>query len=113
MNLKALVESVSRHGDAYVYYTKHTGRGTTYLVGTTDFDNKYILAMAQKHGTGLSEPLSGAVLQRLEMMQKGAQASGKIMVFSWTNNKFRFLDAKRVTKVVGMAQEMRRARNKR
>ncbi len=110
MEIKALVSAVRKHGDAYVYYTKHTGKGTTYLVGTTDFDNKYVLAMAQKHGAGLSAPVTGGdVLGRLQNMQAGAVASGKIMVFSWTNNKFRFLEAKRVTKVIGMAQELRRA----
>lgn len=113
MKITDLVKKAHDMGDFYLYYTKFRGNGTTYLVGTTDFDNKYIQAMAGKHGSGLSTPITGAVSQRLEMMQKGAQASGKVLVFSWTNNKFRFIDSKDARRLVPLASELRNGRNKR
>lgn len=107
--LDKTLATAERHGDFYLYYNKYHGNGSTYLVGTTDFDNKYILKRATEHGSGLTEPLSGAVEQRLELVAKGANASGKVMVFSWTNNKFRFLDIKDVRRLTPLAAELRNA----
>ena len=104
---------IQSQGDAYVYYKKVVGKGSTYLVGTVDFDNKYILAKALEAGSGLDTPLEGNVLARLTMASNAALTEGKILVFSWTNNKFRFIEADRVTRVTGLSTELRRAGNKR
>lgn len=106
MKLNHIIEQADKHGDFYCYYRKHTGKGTTYLVGTTDFYNKYIKA---KHATGKAG-LTGDV--SLETLQEQANKQDNVIVFSWTNDKFRILSAKDVRRISPLAAELRNGRNR-
>ena len=113
MKFSEAVSKAKNMGDFYLYYNKYKGKGSTYLVGTTDFNNKYILEKAKKYGSGLHTTVTEDTLQGLLSIQKLAETNNKIMLFSWTNDKFRFLDSKDVRRLTPLATELRNARNKR
>lgn len=104
MNITAVFAQAEKHGDFYMYYQKLRGKGTTYLVGTADFDNKYILA---KSTDGVSGIPTGAMLS---VYSATLQKQGKVLVFSWTNDKFRVLDAKDIRHVTPLSAELQRGK---
>ncbi|AUG85267.1 hypothetical protein KNV09_gp064 [Vibrio phage Athena] len=106
MKLNHILEQADKHGDFYLYYRKHTGKGTTYLVGTTDFDNKYIQAKHASGKAGLTPNVCLSALQGQALMQDN------VIVFSWTNDKFRILSAKDVRRMSPLAAELRNGRNR-
>lgn len=106
MKLNHILEQAEKHGDFYLYYRKHTGKGTTYLVGTADFDNKYIQAKHASGKAGIRANLS------LESAQEHAASEGGILVFSWTNDKFRMIFANDVRRMSPLSAELRNGRNR-
>ncbi|QDF14711.1 hypothetical protein PONTUS_62 [Vibrio phage Pontus] len=106
MKLNHILEQADKHGDFYLYYRKHTGKGTTYLVGTTDFDNKYIQA---KHASGKAGVRADLPLDEAQDHAKGENS---ILVFSWTNDKFRLINAQDVRRMSPLAAELRNGRNR-
>ncbi|AFB83883.1 hypothetical protein VPT02_117 [Vibrio phage VPT02] len=106
MKLNHILEQAEKHGDFYMYYRKNTGKGTTYLVGTSDFDNKYIQAKQATGKAGVTAHVS------LELLQAQANKQDNVLVFSWTNDKFRILSAKDVRRMSPLAAELRNGRNR-
>lgn len=106
MKLEQILEQAENHGDFYMYYRKHTNKGTTYLVGTVDFDNKYIQAKFASGKAGLDG------CGNLDGLQKLANSAGRVIVFSWTNDKFRVLEAKDVRRMSPLSAELRNGRNR-
>lgn len=106
MKLAQITQQAEKQGDFYLYYNKRTGKGTTYLVGTTDFDNKYIQA---KHATGKAGITAHVPLEHL---QEQAAKQDNVLVFSWTNDKFRILSAKEVRRMSPLSAELKRGRNR-
>lgn len=106
MEIKKVIEQAEKHGDFYMYYRKHTGKGTTYLVGTTNFDNSYIQNMALEVGNGVPAQAD------LGHLQKVVNQEGKILVFSWTNNKFRVIPASHVRRLTPLSAELRNGRKR-
>lgn len=107
MHIKAVLDKANSMGDFYVVYTKATGRGRTYLVGTADFDNKYILATGKKANDERLHSL-GAINAYAEDLKK----EGKVLLFSWTNNKFRAVRAANVTRMTPLQAEMKASARK-
>lgn len=105
MNLHDAINTAEAHGDFYLYYKKRQGNGATYLVGTTDFDNHYIRNKHQSGRAGLSAEVS------LQDHVRNAAAINSILVFSWTNDKFRLLDAKEIRRLTPLSAELRNGRN--
>lgn len=105
MDKKIVLAQAAKHGDFYLYYRKFRAQGTTYLVGTIDFDNKYIQAKYKSGAAGLSGTgdLAG--------LQKAANGEGKLITFSWTNDKFRVIEMKDIRRMTPLASEIRNARN--
>lgn len=106
MKLTHILEQAEKHGDFYLYYRKHTGKGVTYLVGTTDFDNKYIQAKHAAGRAGVRSDLS------LESAQAEASSENAILVFSWTNDKFRVISAQDARRMSPLAAELRNGRHR-
>lgn len=106
MKLAHILEQAEKHGDFYAFYRKHTGHGTTYLVGTTDLDNAYI---ANKHASGKAGIPAGVPL---EVASAKAQSEDSVLVFSWTNDKFRILKASDVKRMSPLSAELKRGRHR-
>lgn len=106
MKIEQILEQAENHGDFYMYYRKNAGKGTTYLVGTTDFDNKYIQAKHATGKAGLTPDVSLSALQGQALMQ------GNVIIFSWTNDKFRILSANDVRRMSPLSAELRNGRNR-
>lgn len=106
MKLAHMQAQADKHGDFYLYYLKHTGKGTTYLVGTTDFDNKYI---QERHADGKSGLPSSVPLEKL---RSTSASRGEMLVFSWTNDKFRSISAKEARRMSPLGAELRNGRNR-
>lgn len=106
MKLNHALSQAANHGDFYLFYRKLGGQGTTYLVGTTDFDNKYIQA---KHAAGKSGIRADLPL---EAAHDQAVFEDCILVFSWTNDKFRIVKAKDVRRMSPLAAELKNGRNR-
>lgn len=105
MKLEQILQQAENHGDFYLYYRKNTGKGTTYLVGTTDFDNKYIQAKHASGKAGVRSDLS------LASAQAEAESENSVLVFSWTNDKFRLINANDVRRMAPLSAELRNGRN--
>lgn len=101
MDIKKIFEQAEKHGDFYMYYRKHNGKGNTYLVGTTEFDNKYIKA---KHASGKAGVYPNV---SLKTAADKARANGSVLIFSWTNDKFRTLKASDVRRLTPLSAELR------
>lgn len=106
MKLEQILNHAEEHGDFYLYYRKNVGKGVTYLVGTTNFDNKYIQA---KHATGKAGVTNK---ESLSALQGRALMQNAVLVFSWTNDKFRVISAHEVRRMTPLASELRNGRNR-
>lgn len=111
MEIKSILSLAETHGDFYLYYRKQRAKGVTYLVGTTNFVNKYIIDKAL---TGKAGVPAGITAEQLCFeYPKELAKQGKVLVFSWTNDKFRILDAKDVSRVTPLSAELQNGRNNR
>lgn len=106
MKLNHALSQAATHGDFYLFYRKLGGQGTTYLVGTTDFDNKYIQAKHAAGKSGIRPSLS------LESAQAEAASENAILVWSWTNDKFRMISAQDIRRMSPLAAELKNGRNR-
>lgn len=82
------IAQASKLGDFYMYYQRENGPGTAYLAGTTDFSTPYIQEKYAK--------LDDSVL-------KQAESEDKVLVFSWTANKFRTMAVNKIKRLVPLA----------
>jgi hypothetical protein len=108
MKLATILANAEKMGDFYAYY-KSRGKGMPFLVGTNDFDNKYILKRATEPGCGLPKPLTGNALEKLENIDAAAHKLNNVLVFNWTRNKFEMLIASEVRRMTTLQSEMRNA----
>jgi hypothetical protein len=81
MRQKDFIEKANQFGDFYIYYQKIGGKGTTYMVATTDFSTPY-------------------VARKLENLRKPRTlAPDEVMVYSWTSDKFRVVSLPKVKRM--------------
>lgn len=97
MDIKSVLALAEKHGDFYLYYRKQRTQGNTYLGGTTNFVNKYIIDRAKTGTAGVPAGLTPTQLC-FEYPQELA-SKGQVLVFSWTNDKFRVFNAKDVQRI--------------
>ncbi|ASV43434.1 hypothetical protein [Vibrio phage JSF12] len=101
MNITEILAQADQHGDFYMYYPKKDSKGTTYLVGTLDFANKYIQSkVTSDRVTRGTDP---------DALQADLQKRNSILVFSWTNDRFRILPATSVKKMTALRAEIQSA----
>lgn len=91
MNRTTFDSKAEKFGDFYVYYPKLQGTGTTYMVVTVDFDNTYIQ-------------------RKLKQYRPVELKDTEVLVFSWTNDKFRILDLNSVKNMSGLGAVLRNGR---
>lgn len=101
MQKQDVISKGKKFGDFYAYYKSQHKSGrqnrNVYLVGTLDFDNKYIQRMAKDRNVDLSNPITDE----------------SVLVFSWTNNRFRWLKLADMVRMIPLANELRRAKRTR
>lgn len=116
MELKFLKRKAAELNDFYMFYkrTNPTVGGQTYLVGTVDFDNKFILQrmLSVENPCGLpfvelrnlgKNPSDSKKLGLLEKLSKQAESNNSILVYSWSSDRFRVMNAHIVAKMTGLA----------
>lgn len=90
---------MASYGVAYVYYTQNRGtKQQSYVVGTTDFSDKYIQAKMKEN-----EVLYGKPTPDLE--------PGEVLIFSYSKDKFRKLPLAAIKRVTALAVELKKVDN--
>jgi hypothetical protein len=84
MNLDTFQAKMAKYNDAVIY----TNKG--FLVGTLDFDNRYIRTMMRTAST--------------------RDSSDSVTVFSWDKNKFITLKTSDILRVTPLTSELKRVR---
>lgn len=110
MNINRVRELADKHGDFYLYYRRNEkGRPAqvTYVVGTMDFDNKYIVAKAREQKMLLPHVvLHEDAVTILNRAQELLATVGKVMVFSWTINKFLEFEVADIRRMTPLSSEL-------
>lgn len=83
MKASDFVAQAEQLGDFYLYYAKEGAKGTTYLVGTTDLDNKFIKANM--------------------VMPKTPLTADEVLVWSWSSAKLRVMNVTKIKRLIGLA----------
>lgn len=90
MNKQEIISACEAHNEFYLHYEKLRQKGTTYLQGTMDFSDKYLSKrFAQEH---IRQP-----------------KDDEILVFSRTNDSFRFIPVNKVKRITSLSSELDRA----
>lgn len=93
MTKTEIVEKCVEFGEFYIHYEKLKTKGTTYLEGTLDFeDDPYI----QKK-----------LAEGKQSFRKDKEDS--ILVFSRTNDSFRYIPVAKIRRITSLQQELDRA----
>ena len=87
---KDIEAQAQKFGEVFVYYHKLRQKGSTYLEGTMDFSDKYISARFAKE-------------------QPKPADDEHILIFSRTNDSFRYIPVKKVFRVTSLNAELDRA----
>jgi hypothetical protein len=122
MKVTSYVSQARKAGDFYLHYTRLAKTGQTYLVGTLEFDNPYIMKRVSAKGEttcGLPfyllkklQKLSGDskkefLLKELTKLSDTAQSKGDTLMYSWSSDRFRMLPIASVVKVLPLASVLR------
>lgn len=105
-------------GDFYMHYHRFDEKGLTYLVGTLDFDNPYILKRLTEHKDPCGLPFAllkkinanTSAQDRIKLITKLAESvgmKGSTLVYSWSSNRFRMIPDRAVTKIQGLSSVLR------
>jgi hypothetical protein len=87
---------MQKYGVAFITYAPETpinGRKTTFVVGTTDFDDKHIARIEADNTRKYGEP-------RPEV------AEGEVLIFSYSKDKFRTINLDSIKRVTSMNVEI-------
>lgn len=90
---------MAKHGVAYITYAPQNpvnGRKTTFVVGTTEFDDKHIARVEAQNVADYGSP-------RPEV------AEGEVLIFSYSKNKFRTINLDSIKRVTSMNAELKKA----
>lgn len=90
MEKKYAVAKCEEFGEFYMTYEKLREHGVTYLQGTTDFSDKYL---AKRFKDEKPKPAS----------------EDHILVFSRTNDSFRYIPTKKIRKITSLNSELDKA----
>ena len=93
MNKTDIIAQCNKHGEFYLHYEKLRQKGTTYLQGTMEFDpaqDKYLA-------------------ERIKRERIRKPKEDEILVFSRTNDSFRFIPVAKVRRVTSLQSELDRA----
>lgn len=90
MDKASIVAQCEVFGEFYIKYEKLRERGVTYLQGTTDFTDKYLA-------------------ERFKEENPKPADENHILVFSRTNNSFRYLPIKKIRRITSLNSELDRA----
>lgn len=100
MNKAAFEAAMSKFGVAYITHKlspslqKDAGnRTTTFVVGTTDFDDKYIKKIMEENTKTYGSPTIDV-------------ADDEVLIFSYSKNKFRKLKLSTITKVTSLNEAL-------
>ena len=118
MKEESLLTQAANHGDFYLHYRRFDNQGLTYLVGTLEFDNPYILKRLTDHKDPCGLPFAllkkmrtadspAAKLALLEKQVKSVKAKASVLVYSWSSDRFRMIPCHSVTKMQGLASVLR------
>lgn len=90
---------MAKHGVAYITYAPQNpvnGRKTTFVVGTTEFDDKHIARVEAQNTKTFGSPRPDV-------------AEGEVLIFSYSKDKFRTIKLDTVKRVTGLNVELRKA----
>lgn len=90
---------MEKHGVAYITYAPETpisGRKTTFVVGTTEFEDKHIARVEAQNTALYGSP-------RPEV------AEGEVLIFSYSKDKFRTLPLESIKHVTSLNAELKKA----
>ena len=93
MNKAEIIAQCDKFGEFYLHYEKLRQKGTTYLQGTMEFDpaqDKYLA-------------------ERIKRERIRKAKDDEILVFSRTNDSFRFIPVEKVRRVTSLQSELDRA----
>ena len=93
MNKADIIAQCNKHGEFYLHYEKLRQKGTTYLQGTMEFDpaqDKYLA-------------------ERIKRERIRQPKEDEILVFSRTNDSFRFIPVAKVRRITSLQDELKRA----
>ncbi|CCI88533.1 hypothetical protein BN79_124 [Yersinia phage phiR2-01] len=93
MNKTDIIAQCNKHGEFYLHYEKLRQKGTTYLQGTMEFDpaqDKYLA-------------------ERIKRERIRQPKEDEILVFSRTNDSFRFIPVAKVRRITSLQDELKRA----
>lgn len=90
MDKSTILAKCEEFGEFYIKYEKLRERGVTYLQGTTDFSDKYLA-------------------KRFKDENPKPADEEHILVFSRTNDSFRYLPTKKVRNITSLNSELDKA----
>ena len=110
MELSKLKKQADAAGDFFLNFRRADGGGQTYLVGTFEFDNKYILNRMHNKTDPCGLPFSllkritskTSKAERINALNKlvaDAERKCSVLVFSWSSNRFRLIPSYMITRV--------------
>jgi hypothetical protein len=92
MTRQEIIAICKDHGEFYIHYEKLKTKGSTYLQGTLDFDNKYIQERLCKAGSAFRK-----------------EREDHILVFSRTSDSFRYIPIAKIRRITSLQLELDRA----
>ena len=118
MKEESLVKLAQTYGDFYLHYRRFDNQGLTYLVGTLEFNNPYILKRLTDHKDPCGLPFAllkkmrtagspEAKLALLEKQSLSVKAKSSVLVYSWSSDRFRMIPCHSVTKMQGLSSVLR------
>lgn len=90
MDKNTIIEQCNTHGEFYIKYEKLRERGVTYLQGTLDFSDKYLS-------------------KRFKEENPKPADDKHILVFSRTNDSFRYIPVKNIRRITSLNSELDKA----
>jgi hypothetical protein len=90
MTKQEIISACEAHNEFYLHYEKLRQKGTTYLQGTMDFTDKYLS-------------------KRFAQERIRQPKEDEILVFSRTNDSFRFIPVSKVKRITSLSSELDRA----
>lgn len=120
MRYETIATTAEKQGDFYLYFNRINHSGITYLVGTMDFDNPYILNRMEnrKNPCGLPYVKTKSIVKdtpkswRLKVLKELAEDAvkkGSVLVYSWSSDRFRLIPMRKVTSLQPLSSVLRNA----
>jgi len=99
MDANKLEDLMTKYGVSFITYTPETvinGRKSTFVVGTTDFNDKHIARIEAKNKATYGSP-------RPEV------GEGEVLIFSYSKDKFRTLSLESIKQVTSLNAELKKS----